>query len=75
MSAPLRAISRLLNLREQEGLTAVMMFAYSFLAMTAYNIVRPATRSQVITSLGADNLPYVDRARAPPGHDLDHSIR
>ena len=62
MSAPLRAISRLLNLREQEGLTAVMMFAYSFLAMTAYNIVRPATRSQVITSLGADNLPYVQLA-------------
>ena len=62
MSAPLRAISRLLNLREQEGLTAVLMFAYSFLAMTAYNIVRPATRSQVITALGADNLPYVQLA-------------
>ena len=36
-----------------------MMFAYSFLAMTAYNILKPITRSKFITSLGADNLPYV----------------
>jgi AAA family ATP:ADP antiporter len=42
--------------------SALMMFAYSFLAMTAYNVVRPITRSQVITSLGADNLPYVQLA-------------
>jgi ATP:ADP antiporter, AAA family len=62
MSVPVRAISRILNLREREGLTALLMFGYSFLAMTAYNIVRPATRSQVITSLGADNLPYVQLA-------------
>jgi hypothetical protein len=36
-----------------------MMFAYSFLAMTAYNIFKPITRSQFIAALGADNLPYV----------------
>ena len=35
------------------------MFAYSFLAMTSYNILKPITRSQFITALGADNLPYV----------------
>ena len=35
------------------------MFAYSFLAMTAYNIVKPITRSKFISDLGADNLPYV----------------
>ena len=35
------------------------MFAYSFLAMTAYNVVKPLTRSKFIESLGADNLPYV----------------
>ena len=36
-----------------------MMFAYSFLAMTAYNIIKPITRSKFISALGADNLPYV----------------
>ena len=35
------------------------MFAYSFLAMTAYNIVKPITRSKFISDLGADNLPWV----------------
>ncbi len=38
------------------------MFAYSFLAMTAYNILKPITRSKFITALGADNLPYVQLA-------------
>ncbi len=37
----------------------VLMFAYSFLAMTSYNIVKPLTRSQFIATLGSDNLPYV----------------
>ena len=36
--------------------------AYSFLAMTAYNILKPITRSQFISVLGADNLPYVQLA-------------
>ena len=36
-----------------------MMFAYSFLAMTAYNAIKPLTRSKFIADLGADNLPYV----------------
>ncbi len=36
-----------------------MMFAYSFLAMTAYNILKPITRSKFIADLGPDNLPYV----------------
>ena len=35
------------------------MFAYSFLAMTGYNVVKPLTRSQFISQLGADNIPYV----------------
>ena len=35
------------------------MFAYSFCAMAGWNVVKPATRSQFINSLGADNLPYV----------------
>jgi AAA family ATP:ADP antiporter len=40
------------------------MFAYSFLAMTSYNIVKPLTRSTFIASLGSDNLPYVQFAAA-----------
>ena len=36
-----------------------MMFAYSFLAMTSYNIIQPLTRSKLISSLGAVNIPYV----------------
>src|SRR5262249_51901749 len=39
--------------------TAWLMFAYSFLAMTAYNILKPITRSKFITALGADDLPWV----------------
>jgi HEAT repeat protein/CRP-like cAMP-binding protein len=35
------------------------MFAYSFLAMTAYNAIKPLTRSKFISDLGADNIPYV----------------
>jgi ATP/ADP translocase/HEAT repeat protein len=46
-------------LREGEAGTALLMFLYSFLAMTSYNIAKPLSRSQFISSLGADNLPYV----------------
>ncbi len=38
---------------------AMLMFAYSFLAMTSYNILKPLTRSQFIATLGSENLPYV----------------
>lgn len=38
------------------------MFAYSFLAMTGYNVVKPITRSTFIAGLGADNLPWVQLA-------------
>src|SRR6185503_1949476 len=48
--------------RGQEVQTALLMFAYSFLAMTAYNILKPLTRSKFIAALGADNLPYVQLA-------------
>jgi ATP/ADP translocase/HEAT repeat protein/CRP-like cAMP-binding protein len=47
------------QLREGETTTALLMFLYAFLAMTSYNIVKPITRSQFIANLGADNLPYV----------------
>jgi ATP:ADP antiporter, AAA family len=54
-----RLTSPLVQLREGEATTALLMFAYSFLAMTSYNIVKPITRSEFISSLGADNLPWV----------------
>ena len=54
-----RILSRIVDVRKDESLTAFLMFSYSFLAMAGYNVIKPATRSQFINSLGADNLPYV----------------
>lgn len=54
-----RLLSPVVELRDEEGATALLMFAYSFLAMTAYNIIQPLTRSKLIASLGAVNVPYV----------------
>jgi AAA family ATP:ADP antiporter len=54
-----RALARVVDVRREEIVTMWLMFAYSFFAMAGYNIVKPATRSQFINSLGADNLPYV----------------
>ena len=54
-----RALSPFVQLREDEAVTLLLMFAYSFFAMAGYNVVKPATRSQFINSLGAANLPYV----------------
>ena len=47
------------QIRQQEAPTALLMFLYSFLVMTAYNVIDPVTRSKFIVSLGPDNLPYV----------------
>src|SRR5688572_12041312 len=47
------------EVRPGEATTALLMFAYSFLAMTSYNIIQPVTRSKFISDLGAENLPYV----------------
>lgn len=54
-----RLLKPVVELRENETHTAVLMFAYSFLAMTAYNIIQPITRSKFISDLGAANIPYV----------------
>src|SRR5262245_47010346 len=54
-----RLLSPIVEVRKEESLTAFMMFVYSFLAMTAYNAIKPFTRSKFISSLGVDNLPYV----------------
>jgi AAA family ATP:ADP antiporter len=54
-----RLAGKIVPLRDGETSTAFLMFAYSFLAMTAYNILKPVTRSKFISDLGADNLPWV----------------
>jgi len=56
---PQHLLRRIVTLRPGEATTAWLMFLYSFLVMTAYNIVKPITRSKAISALGADNLPYV----------------
>src|SRR5688500_6386685 len=54
-----RLLHPVVQLRESETITALLMFLYSFLAMTSYNIIKPLSKSQFISSLGADDLPYV----------------
>ena len=58
--APLqRLLSPIVELRKEESVTALLMFAYSFLALAAHNTIKPLTRSKFIADLGVDNLPYV----------------
>ena len=54
-----RALSPLVDVRKEESTGALLMFLYAFLAMTAYNIIQPLTRSKLISSLGAVNVPWV----------------
>jgi AAA family ATP:ADP antiporter len=54
-----RLLSPILTLREGESATAVMMFVYSFLVMTAYNNIKPSATAKFIDDVGADNLPWV----------------
>ena len=54
-----RLLHSVASVQSGETTPAMLMFAYSFLAMTSYNIVKPITRSQFINDLGAENLPYV----------------
>jgi ATP:ADP antiporter, AAA family len=57
-----RVLGRVVSLREDEATVAMLMFAYSFLAMTAHNILKPVTGSAFIEQLGADNQPFVQLA-------------
>ena len=56
----MRIVERIVTLRPGEGRTALLMFAYSFLAMTSYNIVKPVTQSKFIDGLGALYMPLAD---------------
>ena len=57
-----KLLSPVVDLRESEISTSLMMFSYSFLVMTAYTALKPVTRSKFIADLGADNLPLVQFA-------------
>lgn len=61
MSQPIlqRALLPFARIQEKEIVTTLLMFSYSFLAMAAYNAIKPVTRSKFIDSLGSSNLPYV----------------
>jgi len=54
-----RVITRLTGTRSGERTVAFLMFAYSFLAMTSHNILKPVFKSKFIDQLGSDKLPYV----------------
>ena len=54
-----RILSPFVDVRKEEAPGALLMFVYSFLAMAAYNMIQPLTRSKVIQSLGAVNVPWV----------------
>ena len=59
MSLLQRVLNPVVDVRKDETVTALLMFAYAFLAMTAYNIIQPLTRSKLIADLGAVNVPWV----------------
>jgi ATP:ADP antiporter, AAA family len=59
MALAQKLLSPVVEMRKEESTTALLMFAYSFLVMWAYNVIRPITRSAFIKDLGADNLPWM----------------
>jgi ATP:ADP antiporter, AAA family len=54
-----RLLRPIAEIRPGETATVALLFAYSFLAMTGYNVLKPVTRGLFISNLGADNLPWV----------------
>jgi ATP/ADP translocase/HEAT repeat protein/CRP-like cAMP-binding protein len=54
-----RVLSPMVDVRKEESTGTLLMFLYAFLAMTAYNIIQPLTRSNLIRDLGAVNVPWV----------------
>ncbi|MGE0461761.1 MAG: MFS transporter [Vicinamibacterales bacterium] len=56
---PARLLRPLVQFRDGEITTGLLMFLYSFLAMAGYNMIKPVTRGLFIEKLGAENLPWV----------------
>ena len=73
MNALRRLIAVVVEVRPDERATTILMFMYSFLAMTTYNIVQPVTRSAFIADFGAGNIPYILLAAGPAVGLLMHA--
>ena len=73
MNALRRLIAVVVEVRPDERATTLLMFMYSFLAMTTYNIVQPVTRAAFIADFGAGNIPYVLLAAGPAVGLLMHA--
>ena len=54
-----RLLKPVVQTRSGEVATVLLMFAYSFLAMAGYNMIKPVTRGLFIEKLGAENLPWI----------------
>jgi ATP:ADP antiporter, AAA family len=54
-----RVLSPMVDVRKEEATGILLMFLYAYLAFTAYNIIQPLTRSNLIKSIGAVNVPWV----------------
>ena len=57
MNALRKLIAVVVEVRPDERATTILMFMYSFLAMTTYNIVQPVTRSAFIADFGPATSP------------------
>jgi AAA family ATP:ADP antiporter len=60
-----RLLSPVVQVREEESTTLLLMFLYSFLAMTAYNILKPLASGTFIAVHGAENLPIMVLTAGP----------
>ena len=60
-----RLLSPVVQVREEESTSLLLLFLYSFLAMTSYNILKPLATGKFIAVLGAENLPYMILVAGP----------
>ena len=60
-----RVLSPIVQVREEESITLFLMFLYSFLAMTAYTIIKPLATGTFIAALGAENIPLMILVAGP----------
>ena len=60
-----RLLAPVVDVRQEESGTLVLMFLYSFLAMTAYNILKPLAAGVFIGAFGAQNLPFMILVAGP----------
>ena len=60
-----RVLSPVVQVRQEESITLLLMFLYSFLAMTAYTIIKPLATGTFIAVVGAENLPVMVLVAGP----------